>query len=73
MVIKWALTFSLFNHGNETCNIEQTILNLNSIYKTSILRPFPANFDHFYMFGPYGAKILTFDLFFNNYKWVRCR
>ena len=42
-------------------------------YKTSILRLLPAKVVHFYTFDPYKAKILTFDLSFNNYDTVRRR
>ena len=73
MVSQWTLTFSLESNANETCYIWQTILNLNCIYKTSILRPLPAKLEHFYLFDPCRAKNLTFDLFFNNYETVHRR
>ena len=69
---QWTLTFSLDSHANETCHIWQTILNLNCIYKMSILRPLPAELEHFYLFDPCRAKHLTFDLFFDNNKTI-CR
>ena len=72
-VSQWTLTFSLHNHVTETCYTKQTILNLNCIYQTSILRPLPAKLNHFYLFDPCRAKKLTSDLFFNNFETVRRR
>ena len=70
---QWTLTFWLHNHVTKTCYTEQTILNLNCIYQTSILRPLPAKLDDFYLLDPCRAKNLTSDLFFRNYETVRCR
>ena len=40
----------------------------------NILRPLPAQLEHFfYLFDPYRAKNLTFDLSFINYETVRRR
>ena len=39
----------------------------------AILRPLLAKLEHFYLFDPCRAKNLTFDVFFNNYKIVRCK
>ena len=50
------LTFSLHKHVNKS------ILILNCIYKTNILRPLPAKLEYFYLFDPCRAKNLTFDL-----------
>ena len=72
-VSQWTPTFSLHNHVTETCYIWQTILTLNCIYKTSILRPLSAKLGQFYRFDPCRANNLTFDLFFNNYETVRRR
>ena len=73
-VSQWTLTFSLHNHVTVICYMQLTILNLNCIYKTSILRPLPAKLEHFYLFDQgCRAKNLTFDLFFNNYERVRQR
>ena len=72
-VNQWTLAFSRHNHVTETYYIQQTILNLNCIYKTSILRPLPVKLEHFYLFDPCRAKNVTFDLFFNNYEMVRRR
>ena len=49
-ISQWPLVFLLHNHGNETCYIWQTILNLNCLYKKNVLRSLPAKLEYFFTY-----------------------
>ena len=67
----WGWPSLLRSRGDGASHVWQAVLVFNRFYLMSVLRPLPARLERFGMFGPCGAGILTFGLFFNGCGAVR--